>query len=277
MTRITDDERESESSLSQGLELHHAEILGGLLDITVAALHYRDTAESPRYSRMVEFTHLGEGVEQYLDYPSGSMRSRMAAGVQISNEIAIESSPVASIIREWMGIEGKWEGTTAELLNILKTHAKKSELAGTLPKTANSLGGELKKCESALAQCGIVIEDFRESRANDPSQTKKKRIYISEKAVSPFLPPVNSENPSPRSPHLQYVEVEPLSSNGSSRGKQTENPSPHVRLSNIDGKQNNSTEPLSSNGSSRGEQTENPSPQLGDPTRLDEFPNRDEV
>lgn len=247
MTRITDDERESESSLSQGLELHHAEILGRLLDITVAALHYRDTAESPRYSRMVEFSHLGEGVEQYLDYQPGSMRSRMAAGVEIANEIAIESSPVASIIREWMGIEGKWEGTTAELLNILKTHAKKSELAGTLPKTANSLGGELKKCESALAQCGIVIEDFRESRANDPSQTKKKRIYISEKAVSPFSPPANSENPSTRSPHLQYVEVQPLSTIGSSRGEQTENPSPHVRLSNLSENLNNSTEPLLDN------------------------------
>lgn len=270
MTRITDQERESESSLSQGLELHHAQILGGLLDITVAALHHRDTTEPPRYSRMVEFTHLGEGVEQYLDYPTGSMRSRMAAGVEIANEIAIESSPVASIIREWMTLERDWSGTTTDLLNILKTHAKKSELAGTLPKTANSLGGELKKCESALAQCGIVIEDFRESRANDPSQTKKKRIYISEKNISPFSPPANSENPSTRSPHPQDTELEPLFNNGSSRVEQTENPSPHVRLSDITKNLSNSTKPLLDNSFSRGEQ-------VGEQNIDDEYPNQDEV
>jgi len=274
MSRITDDERESESSLSHGLELHHSAILGGLLNITVAALHHRDNSEPPRYSRMVEFTHLGEGIERYLDYPHGSMKSRMAVGVQIANEIAIESSPVASIIREWMGGDGKWEGTTAELLNILKTHAAKSELAGTLPKTANSLGGELKKCESALAQCCIVIEDFRESLGDDPNRTKKKRIYISEKAVSPFSPPANSENRSPSSPTPKIDYLEPSHSNGLEVGEQVGERlicvNPHTE-SNI---KNNKLEPSQGNGFKGGRTV---GEQVGEQNTTDEFPNQDEV
>jgi ABC-type oligopeptide transport system ATPase subunit len=274
MTRITDRERESESSLSQGLELHHAQILGGLLDITVAALHHRDTTEPPRYSRMVEFTHLGEGVEQYLKYPTGSMRSRMAAGVEIANEIAIESSPVASIIREWMTLERDWSGTTTDLLNILKTYAKKSELAGTLPKTANSLGGELKKCESALAQCGIVIEDFRESLSDDPNRTKKKRIYTSEQNISPFSPPANSKNPSPSSPIPKIDNQEPNYSNGLEVGEGVGEGVKVVRPSTESSLKPDNQEPIYTN-SFRGGRTVGEG--VGEQITDNEYPNQDEV
>jgi energy-coupling factor transporter ATP-binding protein EcfA2 len=158
LTRITPEDRESESDLANGFDRDHGDILGGLLNITVAALQHRDNTECPKYTRMTEFAHLGEGVQEYLKYAIGSVERRMAAGADIANEIAIESSPVASTLMSWISThEGTWQGSASDLLNILKSHAKKSELAGTLPKTANSLSGELKKCESALFQSGIAI------------------------------------------------------------------------------------------------------------------------
>jgi energy-coupling factor transporter ATP-binding protein EcfA2 len=158
LTRITPEDRESESDLANGFDRDHGDILGGLLNITVAALQHRDTTECPKYTRMTEFAHLGEGVQEYLKYAIGSVERRMAAGADIANEIAIESSPVASTLMSWISThEGTWQGSASDLLNLLKSHAKKSELAGTLPKTANSLSGELKKCESALFQSGIAI------------------------------------------------------------------------------------------------------------------------
>jgi energy-coupling factor transporter ATP-binding protein EcfA2 len=269
LPRLTSDDRESEAELAEIFDRHHGEILGGLLDITVAALHYRDTNKCPKFNRLTEFAHLGVGVEAKLNYPIGSIEKRFADNANIANEIAIDASPVASTLRSWILEHGEvWTGTMSDLLNVLKTHAKKSELAGTLPKTANSLGGELKKCESALFESGVIIEDFRESRANDPSQTKKKKVYLRSQL------PKTSENPSPRSPHPQDTELELLSNNGSSRVEQTENPSPHVRLTDITENLNNSTEPLIGNGSSRGEQvSEHEIEQITD----DEYPYTDDV
>jgi hypothetical protein len=158
LARITSEDRASESDLANGFDRYHGDILGGLLNITVAALQHRDTTKCPKYTRMGQFAHLGEGVQAYLKYALGSVERRMAAGADIANEIAIESSPVASTLRNWiLAHEGTWQGSASDLLNILKSHAKKSELAGTLPKTANSLSGELKKVESALFQSGIAL------------------------------------------------------------------------------------------------------------------------
>ena len=158
LARITPEDRESESDLANGFDRYHGDILGDLLNITVVALQHRDTTNCPKYTRMAEFAHLGEGVQEYLKYAIGSVENRMAVGVDTANEIVIESSPVASTLRSWISTNKEdWQGSASDLLNILKSHAKKSELAGTLPKTANSLSGELKKCESALFQSGISI------------------------------------------------------------------------------------------------------------------------
>jgi hypothetical protein len=63
LARITSEDRESESDLANGFDRGHGDMLGGLLNITVAALHHRDTTECPKYTRTTEFAHLGEGVQ----------------------------------------------------------------------------------------------------------------------------------------------------------------------------------------------------------------------
>jgi hypothetical protein len=191
LARITPEDRESESDLANEFDRDLGDILGGLLNVTVAALQHRDTNECPKYTRMTEFAHLGEGVQEYLKYAIGSLESRMAAGADIANEIAIESSPVASTLRSWISDRKAWQGSASDLLNLLKSHAKKSELAGTLPKTANSLSGELKKCESALFQSGIEIVTSRTNSSRTisiclqfPSNEKAKRSSPSSQTKS---------------------------------------------------------------------------------------------
>ena len=161
LPRITNEDRQSESDITEKFSKYHAELLGGLLDLTVAALHHRDTEPPVKFNRLTEFICLGEGVERKMGYLPDSMKTRMDAGVEIANNIAIESSPVASTLRSWIEVQKTWDGAASDLLNILKTHAKKSELAGSLPKNANSLGSELKRVESALYQAGIKIEYTR--------------------------------------------------------------------------------------------------------------------
>jgi hypothetical protein len=212
LTRITSENRVSESDLANGFDRDHGDMLGGLLNTTVAALHHRDTTECPKYTRMTEFAHLGEGVQAYLKYANDSVegstdetkkisiKNRMAAGADIANEIAIESSPVASTLRSWISThEGAWQGSASDLLNILKSHAKKYELAGTLPKTANSLSGELKKCESALFQSGIAIVTSRTKIGRTISICLQSPPDEGAKGSSPSSPGENEAlEPTPR-------------------------------------------------------------------------------
>jgi ABC-type oligopeptide transport system ATPase subunit len=265
---LTPEDRESEAELGEIFDRHHGEILSGLLDITVAALHYRDNSPCPKFNRLTEFAHIGEGVEKKLKYPIGSIKKRFADNANIAHEIAIDSSPVGSTLRSWiLSNEGVWTGTTSDLLNILKSHAKKSELAGSLPKTANSLGGELKKCESALAQCGILIEDFRESLTDDPNRTKKKKVYVKSRL------PKTSENLSPSSPTPKIDHPEPIHSKGLEVGVQVGEQVeviPPVTESSLKA---DNLKPSHSKGLEVGERVGEQSEGVDD----DEYPNQDEV
>jgi hypothetical protein len=163
LARLTDEQRSSESTLDDDFNVHHAEMLGGLLNMTVAALNHRDTTKSPKYNRMTNFIHLGDGVEKFLNYPDVTLLKRLKWGEIEANTIAIESSPTASILVNWLEGKDKWEGLTNELLNILKSHAKKSDQSGLLPKNAIKLSAELRMVESALLEQGIEITSKRKN------------------------------------------------------------------------------------------------------------------
>ena len=231
LNRITSEDRESESDLANGFDRYHGDILGGLLNITVAALQHRGTTECPKYTRMTEFAHLGEGVQEYLKYESGSVESRMAAGVDTANEIVIESSPVASTLRSWISDEKAWQGSASDLLNILKSHAKKSELAGTLPKTANSLSCELKKCESALFQSGIEIVTNRTKSNRTISICFHSPCNKRAKRSSPSSPPTSeASEPTPS----QSFSDDDLGDDPQKRSSPIENPNTAEVISNKD-------------------------------------------
>jgi hypothetical protein len=164
LPRLTDEERASESTLQDDFNIHHAEMLGGLLNMTVAALNHRDTTESPKYNRMTNFIHLGDGVEKHLGYEGVKLSKRLKAGEAEANTITIESSPTASILVNWIKDENEWKGSCSDLLNILKSHAKKSDQAGELPKNAIKLSAELRMVESALLDVGVALNYSRDNK-----------------------------------------------------------------------------------------------------------------
>ena len=163
LARLTDEQRASESTLHADFDRYHAEMLGGLLNMTVAALNHRDTTKHPTFNRMTNFIHLGVGVEKFLGYPDKTLLNRIKWGESEANTIAIESSPTASILVNFMEGKDKWEGLTNKLLNTLKSHAKKSDQAGLLPKSTIKLSAELRMVESALLEQGIEITSKRKN------------------------------------------------------------------------------------------------------------------
>jgi hypothetical protein len=196
LEKLSDETRSSESSLKADFERYHGDMLGGLLNMVVFALNYRDTTEPPTFSRMTEFIHLGEGVEKYLDYPPCSLLNRIKWGESQANTITIESSPTASILFDWIKHQSEWTGTATQLLNILKYHAKKSERSALLPKDATRLSSEIRMIESAFLDLGVHIT----------SKRKKDGVYF----ILKYLPGESSVLATPATP-----DPEPIPSKGS--------------------------------------------------------------
>jgi ABC-type oligopeptide transport system ATPase subunit len=188
LSKLTDEDRSSESSLNNDFDQYHGDMLGGLVNMAVFALNYRDTTESPTFSRMTEFIHLGEGVEKFFKYPSETLLKRIKWGESEANTIAIESSPTASILVNWFEGKDKWEGLTNDLLNILKSHAKKLDQAGALPKNAIKLSAELRMVESALLEVGIEIST---KRKNTGMYVNVTRVKIGGNLSTPIYTPPN--------------------------------------------------------------------------------------
>jgi energy-coupling factor transporter ATP-binding protein EcfA2 len=165
--RMTGKERGNETNLNTEFDRLHPMMLGAILDLTCAGLAYREAQGDnyPRYTRLTDFAALGEGIEGYLKFPKGILEKRLACGVSIANNITIESSPVASIIKDWITSKLEWKGSPTKLLNTLKSYAKKIEQSSDLPKNANRLGMELKMIESALYHEGIEITSIRTNQS----------------------------------------------------------------------------------------------------------------
>jgi hypothetical protein len=168
---INDENRGSEKGLGDEFTKHHPRLLGGLLTLAYEALAIKETTECQTYARFTEFAHLGESVQAASKYPENTLRNRLEQGVRTAHNLTIESSVVGSTLRSWIADLKKWEGTAAELLNCLKSHAKKSDSSRTLPNLPNKLTSELRMIEQALNQEGIEI--------NYQKKMTGQHIYIS--------------------------------------------------------------------------------------------------
>jgi hypothetical protein len=154
---ITEENRGSEQSLTNNFAKEHPCLLGALLDLACKSLAIKETTECQTYARFTEFAHLGESVQTASEYPDNTLRNRLETGVRAAHNVTIESSVVGSTLRSWIRDLKKWEGTAAELLNCLKSHAKKSDSSKALPSLPNKLTSELRMIEQALNQEGIEI------------------------------------------------------------------------------------------------------------------------
>ena len=195
---MVDDDRKQEDTLLKNFDCDHPLLLGSLLDMAVKALNLIPTFDTPKYSRMGLFACIGEGIQRVSGYEKDSLKNRLAEGTDIAYHVSIEHSTVAStliLLMEMEPYQGGWQGTASQLLNLLKTTAKKTETHETLPKTAHTLTSELRKLESALDNFGIRIEYHR----NMALRTLKisKFTSTSEQKKDPADPPNPDNIPDP--------------------------------------------------------------------------------
>jgi hypothetical protein len=139
---------------------------------------------------MADFAEVAEIISRCIGHPENKFLAAYYKNIGLQTQQALEASPVATAIMEFMNYRTEWEGTATELLNeleaaagSLKINIKNNRL---WPSAPNSLSRRLNEVKTNLREVGIIIER--------PVDTTINTKLIEIRKISPEHP-VSPEDP----------------------------------------------------------------------------------
>jgi len=177
---INEKQRRDERTFWPEFEEARPSILSGLLETIMQGLGKVDSIELDSVPRMADFAKWGVAIEEDLGYPSGSFIAAYRANIEAAHTAAIEASPVAVLIYDYM-VERNHRGFRGPALRLLqeltdfveqREHVQAGNGSGNRsqklvrkhprwPKSANQLSGEIARVEPNLAKMGIAVDRGR--------------------------------------------------------------------------------------------------------------------
>ena len=147
----------AKDQLEAEFEANRASILGGLLDIAAKALDYLPEMTLPANDRprLVEFAYLGMAVAKAMGQEPEAFIEQFKTARQDGLERTLDSSPVATAIRDWAEIHpGEVRDLPAkQWLSILEDYKPRG--CESWPRSAKGLGDAMRRAAPALRQLGI--------------------------------------------------------------------------------------------------------------------------
>jgi putative DNA primase/helicase len=148
LPRISDDRRLPESEFWQRFNEAAPRILGSLLDAVVVAMNNLDTTHLSRLPRMADFALWVTAGERTLGLKPEEFLQAYMGNREASNELALEASPIAKPVLEFMKDKAPWKGSSKELLDSLSELVDdKTRNQNSWPKAGNVLTNKLKRLE----------------------------------------------------------------------------------------------------------------------------------
>ena len=163
LPRIPDKHRKSEKSFYDEFVSAHPPILGAILDAIVEAMNNLPRVENTKteWPRMVDFAQWAVAAEPAMGIEPGEFMEAYRENRKSANQVALESSPVASALEELLKRnKGGFKGTATVLLGHLTV--KQGTSTKDWPKNHRALSGILKRLAPNLRQSGWVVEQDRE-------------------------------------------------------------------------------------------------------------------
>jgi len=157
--------RRRDADLWGAFEEARPSILGALLDAVSVALQRESSVKLSSYPRMADFAQWIVAAEPGLGWPEGSFLSAYYGNRSSVHELALEVSPVAAAVREFMDArKGEpWEGIATRLLDLL-TGSVGEEVSRrkSWPTAAKVLADHLRRLTPNLRAVGVDIEFARD-------------------------------------------------------------------------------------------------------------------
>jgi hypothetical protein len=165
-------------------------ILGALLDVVAGALRELPSTKLPRHPRMADFALWATAAESALGWERGSFLEAYTGNRAEANDLALDSSPIAPLLRDLAEGNG-FEGTCAELLAKLNESAgDKATRAQSWPKSPRALSGQLRRLAPNLRRAGVNLEMWRE-----PGGQRRRMVRVARQNSSASNRPNSPDRP----------------------------------------------------------------------------------
>ena len=157
LPKIEDEDKKRDSQLDEEFERDAPAIIAGLLDLFVETLKILPSVLIEKPPRMIDFSYLGEAMNQALGRADGDFNLLYRNNRSESLASSLDSSPAALAVQDMMNKRRyPWEGTVGELKALLD-HNHRQEGEGW-PKSPRGLSDTLRRMSPALAELGLNIE-----------------------------------------------------------------------------------------------------------------------
>jgi len=161
LPNISEDQRRPEADFWREYDRVKASIFGAALTAVSRAMRNLPTVRLDKLPRMADFAVWATAGEATPGAFMGAYTANRTAG----NDLALEASPVARVLMQFMSIEKTWTGTPSDLLDALdRTADEKARRLKSWPTTARALSGTLKRLAPNLRAAGVLVDTSRTGR-----------------------------------------------------------------------------------------------------------------
>jgi hypothetical protein len=187
---VPEEKRRTEQALWEEFETARPRILGALLDAVAAGMRALPSVKVVKLPRMADFALWAEACLRGAGFPAGTFLGAYEANRADVNLLALEASPVATVILTQFERPFTFEGTAAELLEKVNGWADEAtKKAKGWPQKPNVLAGILRRAAPNLRRAGLRVEFDRDRR---------QRTVAIERAGERSSPSSRSSPPAPR-------------------------------------------------------------------------------
>lgn len=167
---IPPDARRDEVTLWRNFETASPYMLGALLAILVDAIRSLPSVSLKETPRMADFARWSTAAEQALGWSPGGFMIALRENQAAALEVGVESSAVATAVRDTLAHPAGWKGTPSDLLDRLnRVAAEHYRTSRTWPRDPSQLGNQLRRVAPALRAQGVAVIF---SRASDRRRTR---------------------------------------------------------------------------------------------------------
>lgn len=192
LEHIPPEHRREEREVVRAFDDLRPELLGALFDALAGALRRYPSLPAVPLPRMADFARWGGAVAEAIGVGQDVFLTLYAENIRAQQEAAIEASPVASAVAEFMERRTEWSGTPTELLLQLQKLGRtdnRNEGWTGLPRRPNLLSKHLNMVKANLAQVGIRVDT--QVRLNHRRQIVLRKTTV---AAAPSSTPVARPN-----------------------------------------------------------------------------------
>lgn len=179
--------RKTEGAMKKRFQADASAIFAALLDGLVLAVRDHATVLLGTLPRMADFATWAAAGLPALGFTAEEFMSAYTRNRDHMTEMAIEASPVAFALVQFMATRDTWTGASADLLGRLADANPGAAAGQAWPKSAKGLMGALRRLAPALRSAGIAVST-RKTETRNVVEVCKARKYVPEAPDVPAAP-----------------------------------------------------------------------------------------